>query len=178
VGLGAVGGAIPVHILRAEATVLHVGVTHGGVEYTDIRRRLQTVVSSLGFQLYQPEMMTETRTDVAFFNAVLQPMQVVLGLNYFHLDEDSSPKGGNPNSVQQGVPLFYGLSSPIYRWPTPALGPPGGAPASGGGRCWVTGRPPPPLDWPARLEPQSTRPHMQKRRWSLRTAVAACACAV
>jgi hypothetical protein len=33
------------------------------------------------------------------------------------------------------------------------------------------------LDWPA-LEPQSTRPHMQKRRRSMRTAVAACARAV
>jgi hypothetical protein len=33
------------------------------------------------------------------------------------------------------------------------------------------------LDWPT-LEPQSTRPHMQKQRQSLRTAVAACARAV
>jgi hypothetical protein len=40
----------------------------------------------------------------------------------------------------------------------------------GGGRFFL-------LDWPA-LEPQSTRLHMQKRRQSLRTAVAACARAV
>jgi hypothetical protein len=36
----------------------------------------------------------------------------------------------------------------------------------GGGRFFL-------IEWPV-LEPQSTRPHMQKRRRSLRTAVAAC----
>jgi hypothetical protein len=40
----------------------------------------------------------------------------------------------------------------------------------GGGRFFL-------LDWPA-LEPQSTRPHMQKWRQSLRTDIAACARAV
>jgi hypothetical protein len=42
------------------------------------------------FQLHQPEMQIEVRVDVAFYNAILQPLQVVLGLNYFKIGEEAN----------------------------------------------------------------------------------------
>jgi hypothetical protein len=52
--------------------------------------KLQRVVSSLTFQFHQPEMQIEVRVDVAYYNAILQPLQVVLGLNYFKIGEETS----------------------------------------------------------------------------------------
>jgi hypothetical protein len=35
-------------------------------------------------------MQIEVRVDVAFYNAILQPLQVVLGLNYFKIGEEAN----------------------------------------------------------------------------------------
>ena len=44
---------------------------------------LGRITSSLAFQYNQPEMMVQVRVQIAFFNALLQPLNVALGLNYF-----------------------------------------------------------------------------------------------
>jgi hypothetical protein len=44
---------------------------------------LGRITSSLSFQYNQPEMMVQVRVQIAFFDALLQPLNVALGLNYF-----------------------------------------------------------------------------------------------